>query len=776
MTESVHDAQDWESGNADFLSASLAWVRLVLRRHVVAPELDAAPPRESARRGSRFFGERADPPHRASRARVDVSAQQIAEARAAIDKAARLTPPPALVELASRFGLSQFERDVLMLCAAVEFDPTVAVLCSKAHGNDQMRYPTFGLALAVLPEPAWEVVSPQGALRYWRLIEITQRPGDSLVAASLRADERIVNYIKGLNHLDDRLTPLTSRLDLKVADELPDSQRAISETLAREWRSAPPAAPIVQLVGADDAGKRLVTSHAAVACGVVAFRLSDQLLPTAPVELNNLARLWERESALLPLALYVEVGEGDAGGEGSRPPLGRFLSRIGGRIALACRESVPDLGKQSLVLDVEPPTPPERADAWRQELAPEVAEATIDSLSAQFAVEVSDIREIAGVASSPADIWRECRARTRPRIDALAQRLEPRVGWDDIVLPDDGAGAAASRSPTRSRSRTTVYDDWGFGAQDQPRARHQRAVRGPERHGQDDGRRGARRASCALDLYRIDLSAVVSKYIGETEKNLRRLFDAAEGGGAILLFDEADALFGKRSEVKDAHDRYANIEINYLLQRMEALPRAGDPGDQHARRTRRRVHAPAAVHRRVPVPGCGRASGHLAEVVSGDRTGCRAGPRSARPAACQRRDGAEHRGERGLSCGGRRFADHDGYRLLRCQNGIREARVADPGPRVGLGGGGSDMKIQLRIDTVVLDGLGLESRHSAVVRDAIGAELMRLLAQTPPEAGFTSRRLKSIRGGTVTATTVDSLGTATARALYSALRGGEPNE
>jgi len=567
MTGSVHDEQDWESGNADFLSASLAWVRLVLRRHVVAPELDAAPPRESARRGSRFFGERADPPHRASRSRADVSAQQIAEARAAIDQAARLTPPPALVELASRFALSQFERDVLMLCAAVEFDPTVAVLCSKAHGNDQMRYPTFGLALAVLPEPAWEVVSPQGALRYWRLIEITQRPGDSLVAASLRADERIVNYIKGLNHLDDRLTPLTSRLDLKVADELPDSQRAISDTLAREWRSEPPAAPIVQLVGADDAAKRLVTSHAAVACGVVAFRLSDQLLPTQPVELNNLARLWERESALLPLALYVEVGDADTGGEGSRPPLGRFLSRIGGRIALACRESVPDLGKQSLVLDVEPPTPPERADAWRQELAPEVSEATIDSLSAQFAVEVSDIREIAGIASTPADIWRECRARTRPRIDALAQRLEPRVGWDDIVLPDT-ARALLEQVADQVAHRTMVYDRWGFGARTNRGLGVSVLFAGPSGTGKTMAAE-VLASRLALDLYRIDLSAVVSKYIGETEKNLRRLFDAAEGGGSILLFDEADALFGKRSEVRDSHDRYANIEINYLLQRME---------------------------------------------------------------------------------------------------------------------------------------------------------------------------------------------------------------
>ncbi len=91
---------------------------------------------------------------------------------------------------------------------------------------------------------------------------------------------------------------------------------------------------------------------------------------------------------------------------------------------------------------------------------------------------------------------------------------------------------------------------------------------------------------------------MVSKYIGETEKNLRRLFDAAEDGGAILFFDEADALFGKRSEVKDSHDRYANIEINYLLQRMESYRGPGDPGHQHEERAGPRLPAPAALHRR----------------------------------------------------------------------------------------------------------------------------------------------------------------------------------
>ena len=104
-----------------------------------------------------------------------------------------------------------------------------------------------------------------------------------------------------------------------------------------------------------------------------------------------------------------------------------------------------------------------------------------------------------------------------------------------------------------------------------------------------------------LDLYRIDLSPVVSKYIGETEKNLRRVFDAAEASGAVLLFDEADALFGKRSEVKDSHDRYANIEVSYLLQRMESLSRPGHPDHQPAGRAGPRVSAPVALHRQFPV-------------------------------------------------------------------------------------------------------------------------------------------------------------------------------
>jgi SpoVK/Ycf46/Vps4 family AAA+-type ATPase len=137
-----------------------------------------------------------------------------------------------------------------------------------------------------------------------------------------------------------------------------------------------------------------------------------------------------------------------------------------------------------------------------------------------------------------------------------------------LVLPEQQKSILRDIS-THVRQRTKVYQDWGFGS---------KGGRGLGISALFSGVSGTGKTMAAeviakelrLDLYRIDLSAVVSKYIGETEKNLRRIFDAAEAGGAILLFDEADALFGKRTEVKDSHDRHANVEVSYLLQRMEA--------------------------------------------------------------------------------------------------------------------------------------------------------------------------------------------------------------
>ncbi len=172
------------------------------------------------------------------------------------------------------------------------------------------------------------------------------------------------------------------------------------------------------------------------------------------------------------------------------------------------------------------------------------------------------------VAAVGAALWEICRLQARPHLDDLALRIEPAATWEDLVLPDE------QRELLREicmhvRQRARVYEGWDFESKGKRGLGISALFAGPSGTGKTMAAEVIAN-QLRLNLYRIDLSQVVSKYIGETEKNLRRLFDAAEDGGAILFFDEADALFGKRSEVKDSHDRYANIEINYLLQRIES--------------------------------------------------------------------------------------------------------------------------------------------------------------------------------------------------------------
>jgi hypothetical protein len=493
-------------------------------------------------------------------------------ARAAMLEAEKATLPPALAVLGRLFCLSRFELDLLLLCAGMELDTRVAALCAGIRAGAGRPFPSFALAMAVFDEPRWDVLSADRPLRHWRLVEISQPGAEPLTTSPLRADERIVNYIKGLNTLDDRLLPLLVESD-ECGDTgtLPRSQQDAADRIARYLMepSGPGRIPVIELLGPDSAGKRLVARHAAAALGRHLFRIPQELIPAGPDELGTLARLWERESILLPIALCIERGDLQA----EIPAPGRFLARTGGVIFLDVRDRTP-LPCPFAAVDIAKPTPAEQAKIWQE------ASAAVDAgyagvLAGQFSLDVPAIRQIA--AAVPAgpdpeayrkDLWKACVESTRPRLDLLAQRIEPRAVLADMVLPDRELRLIREIA-SQVKYRTIVYDDWGF---------RQKMNRGLGISALFAGESGTGKTMAAeaiagelgLGLYRIDLSQVVSKYIGETEKNLRRLFDAAEDGGAILFFDEADALFGKRSEVKDSHDRYANIEINYLLQRMEA--------------------------------------------------------------------------------------------------------------------------------------------------------------------------------------------------------------
>jgi hypothetical protein len=575
----------WVEQNNRYLAASLHWLRLRLAR--LAPAgvvLAAAPPR---RRWCDWL--RAQPPvgavafaPPAPNMPPRTSDAALNAATSARNEAARVDPPPALLMLAARLGLSEFERDTLLLCAAAEIDPGIGTLFHQLQGHAGRAGPSFALALQAFESPSWDALSPHRPLRYARLVELAGGAATSLTTAPLHVDERIVHYLKGLNVIDEKLGALLSPVGDDSEPALAPSQQQRVDAVISQLQIAGAAAqvPLVQLIGSD-AGSRLdVARQVCRQLGRHLYRLSVDALPLAKAELDAVTRLWQRERLLLPIALYLDADEVQGASAELANTFASFTSRDIGLAFVGLRDAPARSIESALSFDIAKPSAREQHDAWAAALAwtapADQASSAAAALAGNFDLNLHDIAQSitlarAGTTQPPdlARVWRACRRLTQPQLDQLAQRLEPKATWDDLVLSDEAVGLL-HQVAGQVRNRFRVYQDWGYA---------ERMTRGLGISALFAGESGTGKTMAAevianeldLALYRIDLSAVVSKYIGETEKNLRRLFDAAEQGGAILLFDEADALFGKRSEVKDSHDRYANIEINYLLQRMEAF-------------------------------------------------------------------------------------------------------------------------------------------------------------------------------------------------------------
>ena len=479
---------------------------------------------------------------------------------------------PALEQIETLFGLSGFERDLLLLCAGIELDAEFAPLCAATQGDAGRPWPSFALALAELDAPHWSALAPDAPLRRWKLLEVA--PGATLTQAALRIDERVLHYLAGVAHLDERLAGLVRRLAPPAA--LAESHAAVMRTLAATWVAGGAALPLVQLCG-EPSDCLPIAGAAAAAAGTGAALIAADLLPAAPGELETLLTLWRREAMLSDLGVLVIDAEAAAGEEGRARAalLARLVDGLDGRVVVCDRLGRRHGRRPAVVLDVRHPQPEEQRAAWEN-----VLDGPADAIAGQFSLSLTDIHTVAAEARARAAdgddtggddtatlAWDLCRARLRARLDGLARRVEARAGWDQLVLPP-GEIATLHAIAAQLRQRATVYERWGFAALGSRGLGISALFYGPSGTGKTLAAE-VLAASLRLDLYRIDLSSVVSKYIGETEANLRRVFDTAEESGAILLFDEADALFGKRSEVKDSHDRYANIEVSYLLQRME---------------------------------------------------------------------------------------------------------------------------------------------------------------------------------------------------------------
>lgn len=492
----------------------------------------------------------------------------VARARLA-EVAAELEAPSLLDSLASRAGLSPFERDVVLLCAGVELSSAVSNLCARAHGDPRRAAPSAGLALAALEDGHMSAFAAHGRLRQHKLVDIAY--ADGLLQGPMRCDERIVFHLLGLGAPDERLRGIVD--PLPAPTWLPASYEALRDHLARTLQSAP---TLCLFCGPDAASKRLIFAAACDEVGAVPFALRAADLVQAPDARNALAVLWEREALLEGAALLVEHAPGDS--DEALTAAIAFARRVHAPLVLSVREPVIVPGRDAARLHVPTATYADRKATFAAALGPmsEQANGSLDRVVSQFHVGSDAAASIAAQLrnNDAAEddfgkaLWDACRTHARPRLDELAERIEPRATLDDLVLPAHQLAILAELG-AQAQHRITVYERWGF---------EKKSTRGLGINALFSGPSGTGKTMAAevlagqlgLDLYRIDLSQVVSKYIGETEKNLRRVFDAADVSGCVLLFDEADALFGKRSEVKDSHDRYANIEVGYLLQRMEA--------------------------------------------------------------------------------------------------------------------------------------------------------------------------------------------------------------
>lgn len=519
---------------------------------------------------------------------------------------------PRLAALARRFELDAVDLDALLICFAPEIDLRYERLYAYLQDDVTRRRPTVDLVLSLLTpvsarqEPGnGEVAArsgvaapelrrrlgPGGRLIEEGLLTLSDEAAANwpLLARPLRVDERIVEYLLGSDAIDHRIAAFTH---LMPADEA--APRSVAQVaagparlLAGAWDRLP---PLLYLQG--HPSRTAAVARAACLSAGRPLLLVDapSLLASAATgrAIASLGRVG-REAALQGAVLCLARFDGLLGNEADLDAVRAWLPRALARarlpmVLLGERPWEPVgwiPGLTGLRVDVPAPGPSLRLELWQAGLAHLNGTVPLEEIEAlaRYRLDEHGIDAVAAAAAMRAaargrarpaleDVQAAARSIACPPLDGLATRLDLRYTWDDIVLPADGL-AQLRELCSRARHGPTVLDRWGFGRKHARRSGLIALFAGPPGTGKTMAAEILAN-ELGQDLYRVDLSAVVSKYIGETEKNLERIFHAADQGDAVLLFDEADALFGKRSEVRDAHDRYANVEIAYLLQRLEA--------------------------------------------------------------------------------------------------------------------------------------------------------------------------------------------------------------
>ncbi len=460
--------------------------------------------------------------------------------------------PSALDQLCQNFGLSEFERFILVFCAAVEIDPRFPNLCVEAHNGNNQHNPTFGLALSALSNVDWSALAPDRSLRYWKLLDLGI--GTTLTSKSLHIDERILHYLVGVETTDSLLTEIT---------ELPSSQKQLipshqylADSIEALWElnSFHNSPPIIQLCGSEIEDKTDIAQAVYQHFNLQVSLLNCHRIPLNLNDLETFIRRLKRECILEQRALLLICEDIDHSDKRQLASVYQLLEGLKGFVIVTTLFPLQGLKSQMIRFDVPKPLLQEQLIIWETSVAElktqlnGQGECIPDSdkllqdlqvLTSQFQLSTSMIRRACTAAvaqltmpSAPSlqqALWQSCRIQARPGLDELAERIESKLSWDDLVLPPLQKGTLKEIS-AHVRQKAKVYEKWGFASKSRRGLGITVLFSGPSGTGKTLAA-GVLANELNLDLYRIELSAVVSKYIGETEKNLQQIFNAAESGG-----------------------------------------------------------------------------------------------------------------------------------------------------------------------------------------------------------------------------------------------------
>ncbi len=520
---------------------------------------------------------------------------QRAEIHACIEASHEAKLELPLVRLAQTFGLSGWEQEVILLCLAPEIDQRYERIYAYLQDDASRRRPSLALAIDLVGDDvevrarARASVSESATLIRAGLVSLVddgQGPVSHRLTQLLKLDERVCAYLLG----DASLLP---RDWIRLVHPEAVEGNSVAErliTVANATLAGGAAHKLIVALHGDKSEAFALAGTVCAGLGLPMLVVDAPLLVASGAPFEGAIRDAARESLLMPAALMVQGADrlAEQGAEHDLR-LHQLRAALDDFAWLAFVTAAYPLTSGAtprhpwLTLEVPAPEISLRAARWKSVLSRAGIDATeedLDSLAGRFRPAASDLSSIVVNATmrarvgqpeqnaTLADVEAACRESAAASLAGLARRITPRRRWPDLVLPSNQTRQLHEISEAVG-SRRRVMADWGFAAW---------LTRGRGLSALYSGAPGTGKTMAAeiiagdlgFDLYEVDLANVVSKYIGETEKNLSKIFDAAEATSALLFFDEADALFGKRSEVKDAHDRYANIELSYLLQRIES--------------------------------------------------------------------------------------------------------------------------------------------------------------------------------------------------------------